>query len=549
MELFSVDERRNYLRNMASQQRDLLVIGGGITGAGIAWDASVRGMNVGLVEMNDFASGTSSRSTKLIHGGLRYLKQGEVRLVKEVGSERALLHKSTPYLVDPIPMLLPIYKKGTYGYLASMFGLYVYDWLAGVKRGERRKMFGRKETEKLEPLFKAEGLKGSGYYYEYRTDDARLTIEIMKSAKLRGASIANYAKVTDFIYKNGKVTGVKVADLINGESYDIYAKKIVNAAGPWVDELRKMDNSLTGKHLLLTKGVHLVVDAKRLPIQQAAYFDVPGGRMIFVIPRGKKTYIGTTDTVYKGDPRDPKISAEDRDYLLKAINNAFPTVQLKHSDIESGWVGLRPLVYEEGKGPSEVSRKDEMFVSEQGLITIAGGKLTGFRKMAEKVVNLVSRQLLNEEGRVYPPCTTNREWISGGISQAGESFKDNRKKLIKIGQTLGLSVEQSLDLLSRYGSNTDAIYRYLISVQEDQLPIQDKLLRAEVSYCVNNEMTVTACDFFVRRTGWLYFDRKKTEIVLEFVLLEMRGLLHWNLEEVDRQRELVKEQIKLAIGE
>jgi glycerol-3-phosphate dehydrogenase len=552
MKLFSVTERINYLRAMAEQQLDLFVIGGGITGAGIAWDASVRGMKVGLVEMNDFGSGTSSRSTKLIHGGLRYLKQGEVRLVQEVGSERALLHKSTPYLVDPIPMLLPIYKKGTYGYLASSIGLYVYDWLAGVKRSERRKMYGRTKTMALEPLFKTDGLKGSGYYYEYRTDDARLTVEIMKSAKNSGATIANYAKVTDFIYKDGKVVGVKVKERISGEKFEIYAKKIVNAAGPWVDELRKKDSSLKGKHLLLTKGIHLVVDAKRLPIKQAAYFDVPDGRMIFVIPRGSKTYIGTTDTIYDGNPEDPRISSEDRQYLIDAVNAAFPTVRLEVADIESGWVGLRPLVHEEGKSPSEVSRKDEMFVSERGLITIAGGKLTGFRKMAEKVVNLVSAQLRDEEGRIYPPCSTDRELISGGIAQDGESFEQNRTRLIEAGKAHGLNKEQVLDLLTRYGSNTGVLYEYLKAIQEEALPdtpLMDSVLRAEVMYCVEHEMAVSACDFLLRRTGWILFDRFKAERVLESVLFIMGELLAWSPSDIKSQRASVIEQIKQAQGE
>ncbi|HIW32644.1 MAG TPA: glycerol-3-phosphate dehydrogenase/oxidase [Candidatus Paenibacillus intestinavium] len=532
MGLLLVNERTNYLRSMASQQLDLIVIGGGIIGAGIAWDSSVRRMKVGLVEMNDFTSGTMiGRSAKLIHSGHGYIKPTEIRLVKDVGLECALLHRSTPYLIEPIPILLPIYNKGNYSYIASKISLHVYNWLARVKRGERRKMVDRKETIKLEPLFKTEGLKGSGYYFEYIIDDVRLTMEVMKSAKLQGAAIANYAKVTDYLYKNGKITGVKVADLISGESYDIYAKKIVNAAGSCEDE-----------------GIHFVVDAERLPIKQAGYFDLADGRIISVSPYGKKTYITMTDTVNKRTMKDSRISTEDRNDLLNAINYLFPTVGLKRVDIESGWIGLRPFVYEGGRNYSERSRKDELIVSEQGLITVMGGMLTEFRKTAEKVVNLVSMQLLDEEGRVYPPCTTKRELISGGISQEGESFEHNRKKLVKAGQLLGITAEQSLELLSRYGSNTNSIYRYLIAEQDDLLPIQDQLLRAEVVYCVNNEMTVMACDFFARRTGWLYFDRKKTEDVLDFVLLEMGKLLQWDAKEQERQRMLVQEQMKLAIG-
>lgn len=539
---FSSSERTVYLKEMSAVKLDLLIIGGGITGAGIAWDASCRGMVTGLVEMNDFASGTSSRSTKLIHGGLRYLKQGEIRLVREVGLERALLHKSAPHLVEPIPMLLPIYKKGTYGYWASSFGLLLYDWLAGVKRSERRKMYGLEDTKVLEPLFKQEGLKGAGYYYEYQTDDARLTIEVLKSARANGALMTNYAKATAFIYRGGRVVGVKVEDLISGKVYSIYAKKVVNAAGPWVDEIRTKDKSLKGKRLLLTKGVHLVVDYKKLPVKQAAYFDVQGGRMIFVIPRGMKTYIGTTDTIYEGDIGSPSISEADRTYLLNAVNNTFPNVQLRLTDIEAAWSGLRPLLREEGKNPSEISRKDEVFVSDSGLITIAGGKLTGFRKMAEKVVNLVSKQLQDEDGTIFPPCTTDRITISGGLLD-NESYHDLKKAMVKQGRTLGINIDDTFDLMSRYGSNISEIFRYIQRSDQAEM-MEERLLHAEIQYSIHYEMTLTAVDFLLRRTGWLLFDRQKAEVIMGNTMMMMSELLDWDDSEIDKQWSMLQEQLK-----
>lgn len=543
----SAKMRTQYLQDMSAKKLDVLVIGGGITGAGIAWDASCRGMSVGLVEMNDFASGTSSRSTKLIHGGLRYLKQGEIGLVREVGSERALLHRSAPHLVEPIPMLLPIYKKGTYGYLASAIGLYLYDWLAGVKRSERRKMFRRERTLTLEPLFRKEGLRGSGYYYEYRTDDARLTVEVMKSARAKGALIANYAIAQEFMYRGGKVVGAQVEDQVSGKTYTINAKKIINAAGPWVDQVRLKDNSLKGKRLLLTKGVHLVVDHAKLPIRQAAYFDVPDGRMIFVIPREGKTYIGTTDTVYEGAIETPGITEEDRRYLIDAVNHAFPESSLGADDIESGWSGLRPLVHEEGKGPSEISRKDEMFISDSGLITIAGGKLTGFRKMAEKVVNLAARQLQDADGTIYPPCTTDRVPISGGDLN-GLTYEEVQKKLIKQGKSLGIRPEHILSLMNRYGSNTMELMNRVAASSQEAETTELRLLRAEIEYSIEYEMTMTAVDFLLRRTGWLLFDRQKTERTIAPVMRLMREYLEWNQEEVDRQCELLQDQLQLAWG-
>ncbi|WJH32923.1 glycerol-3-phosphate dehydrogenase/oxidase [Paenibacillus sp. CC-CFT747] len=391
-------------------------------------DAAERGLRIGLIEKKDFGSGTSSRSTKLVHGGLRYLKQGEVKLVQEVGRERTILYKNAPHLVIPAPMLLPIYKGGTYGYFMSSIGLYIYDWLAGVARKERRKMLNRTETMKSEPLLKSDGLKGGGLYFEYRTDDARLTLEIMKTASARGALAVNHTEAVRFLYKDRRVVGVEVKDRVSGESYELYAKHIVNAAGPWVDDVRRLDGSMQGKRLFLTKGVHLVIDYDKLPVKQAAYFDTPDGRMVFVIPRGSSTYVGTTDTAYDKTIETPRTTEEDRDYLLRAINSMFPSVKLTVGDVRSHWAGLRPLIYEEGKGPSELSRKDEIFHSPTGLITIAGGKLTGFRKMAEKVVDLVGERIYAGEGRKLPGCSTDQIVISGERTKEEAPLPTGRRK-------------------------------------------------------------------------------------------------------------------------
>ncbi|MDF2722742.1 MAG: glycerol-3-phosphate dehydrogenase/oxidase [Paenibacillus sp.] len=535
---FSTGDRERLLQSMADRQLDVLIIGGGITGAGIAWDASLRGLHTGLVEMRDFAWGTSSRSTKLVHGGLRYLKQGEVKLVREVGRERALLHRKAPHIVIPAAMVLPIYKGGTYGYWMSSIGLYVYDWLAGVKRGERRKMHTRSETLAMEPLLKQDGLKGSGSYYEYRTDDARLTIEIAKTASGHGAKLVNYAKAVGFIYEQGQAVGVQVEDVLTGRTYAIYAKKIINAAGPWVDRVRSQDGEVQGKRLLLTKGVHLVVDHARLPVRQSAYLDVPDGRMIFIIPREGKTYIGTTDTFYEGKIEEPRTTRADRDYLLDAVNHAFPSAHLGPADVESSWSGLRPLIREEGKGPSEISRKDELFRSASGLITIAGGKLTGFRKMAEKVVDLVEAELSREEGRAAQGCRTDRDDISGGDSSGYASYAAYRAGWVEFGGKLGISAKDCDYLLNRYGSNITAIFdRYTALAAEPRLNgstnaadteaegINTRLLEAELHYCVHREMTVTVADFLVRRTGLVTFDRRRAKMLVEPVARLMAAML------------------------
>jgi len=542
---FSAFNRSAILAGMAEQELDLLVIGGGITGAGIALDASQRGMRVGLLEQNDFGSGTSSRSTKLIHGGLRYLKQGDVKLVREVGRERAILHRNAPHLVIPAPMLLPIYKGGTYGYWTSSVGLYIYDWLAGVERKERRKMLNREETIRHEPLLKQDGLKGAGYYYEYRTDDARLTLDIMKTAWSQGAAIANYVQVTEFLYRDGKVAGVKAKDRRSGQTWEIRAKKVVNAAGPWVDNVRQLDGSLQGKRLFLTKGVHLVVEKEKLPVRQSVYFDTPDGRMVFVIPRGNITYIGTTDTAYKLDINQPRTTREDRDYLLRAVNAMFPQVKLEAKDVVSHWAGLRPLIYEEGKGPSELSRKDEIFLSESGLITIAGGKLTGFRKMAEKVVDLVAEQLVQMQGGSFPACRTDEIVISGGERLGHADYADCKQELLKKGVALGVEETIAREWVDTYGSNTLHIYERLEGTgSRVRKPSEEELLKAQLSYAIEAEMTVTAADFLRLRTGWTYFQVKKAEAKAETVIRLMGDALGWSEAERERERAEVRQLLE-----
>ena len=448
---FSNLNRNTFTQQLASQHFDLLVIGGGITGCGIALDAALRGLKVALVEKNDFASGTSSRSTKLIHGGLRYLKQFEIKLVHDVGRERAIVHRNARHIVIPEKMLLPIIYGGSLGAYSTSIGLWLYDFLAGVKGPERKKMLDRHETLKAEPLLAFNKLQGGGLYYEYRTDDSRLVIEVAKSAFAQNAILLNYAEVKAFIYNNNKkITGAKVLDKITGSELDISASVVVNACGPWVDLLRKEDNSLQGKRLQLTKGVHLVFPYHKFPIQQAVYFDVEDGRMIFAIPRNNITYVGTTDTVYNRDLDKPQCDKDDARYLLNAVNKMFPSVNLQLTDIISTWAGLRPLIFEEGKSASELSRKDEIIVSSSGLISIAGGKLTGYRLMAEKIVDLVGKEL----GKKFRECQTKNFRLSGGEFKDENEFEKFFNELVEKAEAENIPSEKIDEWFFRYGKNT-----------------------------------------------------------------------------------------------
>lgn len=530
--VFSGIQRPVLLHELCAEDLDVLVIGGGITGAGTALDAQSRGMKVGLIEMQDFAAGTSSRSTKLVHGGLRYLKQFEVGLVAEVGKERAIVYENAPHVTTPLWMLLPLIKGGTFGKLSISLGLTVYDKLARVKRDERHHLLNKNQTLEKEPLLLKDGLKGSGYYVEYRTDDARLTLEVMKEAVKLGAKAVNYVKAEEFLYEDGKVVGVRAVDQLTGESVDIRAKKVINAAGPWVDTLREKDHSRQGKQLHLTKGIHITIDGKRFGLRQAVYFDVPDGRMIFAIPREGKVYIGTTDTNYKGDLVHPRMTEADRDYLLKAANSMFPKVNLRVEDVESSWAGLRPLIHEEGKDPSEISRKDEIFHSDSGLITIAGGKLTGYRKMAERVVDFTAEELKKEGAGSFKKCKTAEIRLSGGDVGGSHEFPNFVGGKIREGTTIGLTSDEAEKLASRYGSNVDRLYDIIRTTGEEAQHFElSKAVFAMIVYAIEDEMTATPSDFFIRRTGALFFHidwvREWKEPVVEY----MAQRLHWSDEE------------------
>jgi len=522
--------REKNIQQLIHNSFDLLIIGGGITGAGIALDAASRGLKTALIEKNDFAFGTSSRSTKLIHGGLRYLKQLEFGLVREVGSERAVVHKLAPHLVVPEKMLLPLYKKRGFGSVLTSFGLKLYDFLAGVKPEDQRRMLTRNQTLRQEPLLDPKDVKGGAIYAEYRTDDARLTIEIIKTAAKQGACVVNYCEAIDFNYKNGVIGGVNAKDILSADQFDITAQVVVNAAGPWVDTLRDINKSKQGKRLHLTKGVHLVVSHDRFPVKQAIYFDVEDGRMIFAIPRGRTTYIGTTDTNYQESLDEVYTSKEDASYLIKAVNQTFPEVNLSLSDIESSWAGLRPLIHEEGKSASELSRKDEIFESSSGLISIAGGKLTGYRKMAERIVDRVMKKYFSEK---FISCKTDK------IIFTGSEFRNDKEVREYVAATafrlrmFGVE-DQAAYLVHNYGKQCSSILARLEGMPDNAGMVA--LTLAELQFGLEREMVMKPSDFLIRRTGLLYFNRPRLNEILIPVLLEFKKRFNWYDQQLESER-------------
>lgn len=502
--------RKHQLDHMSKFEYDLLIIGGGITGAGIALDASMRGLNVALVEMQDFSEGTSSRSTKLIHGGLRYLKQMQVNVVRETGRERAIVYENGPHVTTPEWMLLPFHKGGTFGEFTTSLGLKVYDSLAQVDKNERRNMLTKQEVIERVPNIKSDGLRGGGHYVEYKTDDARLTVEVMKKAASYGADAVNYVKADGFLYDNGTVTGIKAKDVLRNDTYEIKSKAVVNATGPWVDEVRANDQTgrQTKKHLVHTKGVHIVFKQEDFPLTQAVYFDTKDdGRMIFAIPRAGKTYVGTTDTFYGENKARPKAETEDKAYLVDAINFMFPTLNIDISMIESSWAGIRPLIQSGSKNASDISRKDEIWHSTSGLITIAGGKLTGYRHMAEEIVDEVAEYLKKHHKMNVKKVSTKNEPVSGGDVGGSVGYQNYVDNISRKAPSYGLTLDEGHMLAMKYGSNVEAVYQYAgITNDNHEKYSLPKPLYAEVIYGILHEMVIKPADFFVRRSGKLYFE-------------------------------------------
>ncbi len=539
MKSFSFFNRAEIKTRLATQHYDIIVIGGGITGAGIALDAASRGLKVALIEKNDFASGTSSKSTKLIHGGLRYLKQFHVKMVSDVGRERKIVHELAPHLVLPEKMLLPIMKGDSMGRISISIGLKLYDMLAGVKGDDRRKMLNRKKTLETEPLLPEDRLTGGGLYAEYRTDDARLTLEIIKTAYKNGADILNYVEAEDFIYENNLVSGVECFDHLNKESFAIHGKFVVNAGGPWVDDLRELNHSKKGKHLHLTKGVHLVVDREKLPVNQSLYFEIEDGRMIFIIPRDKSTYIGTTDTDFEGNKDNIPVTRADAKYLITAVNDILPSIQLSIEDVKSSWAGLRPLISEEGKTASEISRKDEIFISESGLISMAGGKLTGYRKMADNVVNMIGKKMIDKS---VPGCKTKKLPLQGnsfsGPREVSSFIQSVEKKL----NELDIPRHYAAYLVHNYGDQTTVILKDIENQRGNDPEV--KLILAELHFSVENEMVCTVLDFVERRTGRLYFHIETIQKYRKEILEYFREKFSWSDKKVEEEKNKLNKTIE-----
>lgn len=522
---FSFRTREKNLEALACGQFDILVIGGGITGAGVARDAALRGLSVALLERKDFAAGTSSRSSKLIHGGLRYLQQGDVGLVREAATERHVLRRLAPHLARPMQMLMPLATRS--GYAKIKVGLWTYDRLAGVSEEEQYRMLSREEALALEPTLRPENVYGAGLYYEYVTDDARLVMETMKSAAALGAVIVNHCEVAGFICEGERVTQVTWRDRVSGAEAETRARVIINAAGPWVDEVRLRCETGEAPRLRLTKGIHVGLRPERLKLSRLVVMNARDKRGVFAIPKGEITYLGTTDTDYDVPCDYPAITVDDVLYLLEAAERTFTIDPISPDEVVSAWAGLRPLLQQEGKKPSELSRKDEIMTSPTGLLSVAGGKLTTFRRMAQRIVDLACEQL-KAAGHVLPHRIAESEetLLSGG--ETGDDIGAYTEQLQRRWGTVPADVVERL--VQVYGSNAERMVEAIAAdpVLGTRAAPAVAVTQAEVDYAVREEMALTLEDYLERRGRLLLWSIDNGVDAAESVARWMAATLGWS---------------------
>ncbi|MFX1278633.1 MAG: FAD-dependent oxidoreductase [Promethearchaeota archaeon] len=540
--------RQKYIKNLKETHYDIIVIGAGITGAGVAREASMRGLKVAVVDKQDFAAGTSSRSSKLAHGGIRYLGLGDMDLVRESTTERNWMRIHIPHLVRPIPFLFVALEGGKYKKRDIIGACKIYDFLGNdkseFKNYKNHKWYSPEEIFEMEPEFIKKGNKGGAVYYDNNVDDARLTIETLKEAIIRDADVINYCKVTGYIKVNGKIVGVNCTDLENDSDFKIKGTLVVNATGIWTDEL--LDNYPEDIPIPLirpTKGVHLQFKRKHVKNNMATIIrSLSDDRAFFVLPRNEKfTIIGTTDTDYKDDLENPFCNKQDVDYLLDSVKHYFPTAELDYDNIISTYAGIRPLVMQKGKSESEISRKHIIFFSDDGLLTIAGGKLTAFRSMAEDLFKRVEEKGIftdihrkkNFSKQRYLISLNKQEWYeylnSSGID-LGKDVTDH------IYQQYGKGALKILDIIKDNRS-------YGKKILENHY-----FIKAEIIYCLQYELTLHLIDLLCRRTEMaLWISHKNATEAATNVADIMAVEYNWNevkkKEEINAYTEYIKKTV------
>jgi glycerol-3-phosphate dehydrogenase len=538
------------------EEADVVVIGGGITGAGIVRDAARRGLRVVMFEQNDIAYGTSSRSSKLIHGGLRYLESYEFSLVFESVSERRVILDLAPHLVNPLAFLFPVYQGARKSLRMISAGMWLYDGLALFRSPKRHKTLKPPEVAKEEPMLRQEGLQGAPVYYDCSTDDARLTLETVIDATLNGGIAVSWARVEALTKsEQGRVSGVVVKNMRDGGLKEVKAHTVINATGPWTDDVLAMSGPRTSKMLRLTKGIHIVVERDRLPVEHAVVlFHPTDERVLFALPWGDRTYVGTTDTDYDGVPGQEYATLEDVDYLIAAANYYFPNDHIDRRDVIATWSGLRPLIAPEADvgdmAESQVSREHQIHIGEDGLITIAGGKLTTYRKMAKECVD-TAVQILKLTGQLPEDLQSGQTFkfpLPGAVGWPEDDDHDKVADQISEICECDLSPSIRRHLVDTYGMRALELAKLCAEhprLLEPIVPGRIEIM-AQVDFGVHEELAASVTDIMVRRTQIFFRDHQQGLQSVEKVADRMAELIGWSAEERQRSIDEYKAEVALS---
>lgn len=554
MERLSAETRSANLERMANEGVDVLIVGGGVTGAGTAVDAAARGYRVGLVERADFASGTSSKSTKLVHGGIRYLPQYDFALVREALVERGLLIRNAPYLVAPIGFVLPLYKDAQRPLgipfvpprkiglgLMLRAGLAVYDTMSGRLGIRRARSISVAQTRKAAPCLSTKGLRQSFIYYDAQTDDTRLVTTLIRTASLHGALLANYTEVTAFSSSGDHVNGATVRDHIGGREYHISARYVINAGGVFAERIANLSGKEVPLRVEPAKGIHLTVPREVIRMGEDAIVlpETEDGRLLFIVPWGARVTIGTTDTE-GGDVDKPLASDDDVEYLLRHINR-YMSCNLRREDIISVWAGYRPLVKaKDSAASSKLSRTHAVVEGPPGMVSIIGGKLTTYRRMAQDVMDHVDKLDGNSRRHVteHLPLTGTTGWEAA------------KREATRRAKQLGFA-DATMRRLNLYGANQLAI----LDIAEADAAMQQRIvadlpyIMAEVVYACRYEMALTIDDVLNHRTHILFEDWQQGLEAAPAVAQVMAAELGWDeaaqVRQLQSYRAVVAEQKQL----
>jgi glycerol-3-phosphate dehydrogenase len=504
---------------------DLLVIGGGITGAGVARDAALRGLRVALVERHDYASGTSSRSSRLVHGGVRYLEHGELGLVFESSRERRTLQRIAPHLVRPLAFTWPVYRGARVPRWKLGAGLLLYDVLS-LFRNKRHERLDARTVHASEPALRTEALVGGARYWDAATDDIRLTLATVLSAQRAGAVVLNHSEVVALVRREGRVIGATIANTLDEATTTVHARAVVNATGPWSDEVERMAAAQAGAGVRGSKGVHVSVARARVGNVSAVTLTAPqDGRVMFVLPAGYYTIIGTTDTYDATHPEDVHATRADVSYLLEAANYYFPEARLTERDVVSAWAGIRPLAARGATGaPSSASREHSIEESVPGLVRVTGGKLTTYRSMAEEIVDHVERQL----GRSSAASRT------ATLPLAGGDLHDPQEE---VAHAVAATGDEAIArrLVMAYGTAWHGVWSLtqadpaLAAAVEPGLPY----LHAELLHAVTHEQAATLGDLLIRRTPVAFETRDHGRSAARRIAHVVGRWMRWTDVEID----------------